>query len=157
MYEVYELWYSVSVNTISQWRAFVLSKFNKTKYKIHIPSPREHLVATRRKPTPQVCWLYMDFLITVFLYLLVTLALKKILGLVLASKSGLKVPFLPLLSAEVGHTRPRKFEFKQKGRQTAITICRGLSHPTGWAALPSDNILGRFFQGWRNPLMIYST
>jgi hypothetical protein len=29
-----------------------------------------------------------------------------------------------------------------------------LSHPTGWAALPSDDISGRCFQGWRNPLMI---
>jgi len=35
------------------------------------------------------------------------------------------------------HTQSRKFEFKQNGRQTAITICRGLTHPTGWAALPS--------------------
>jgi hypothetical protein len=42
------------------------------------------------------------------------------------------------------HIRPRKFEFKQKGRQAAISICRGLSHPTRGAALPSDNISGRF-------------
>jgi hypothetical protein len=60
----------------------------------------------------------------------------------------------PLLSAEGCHSRPRKFEFKQKGRQTAFTICKGLSQPTEWAALPSDNISGCFFQGWRNPLMI---
>ncbi len=32
-------------------------------------------------------------------------------------------------------------------RQTAITICRGLSHPTGWAALSSKNISRRFFKG----------
>ncbi len=35
-----------------------------------------------------------------------------------------------------------------------ITICRGLSHPTGWAALPSENMSQHFFQGWRNPLRI---
>jgi hypothetical protein len=103
--------------------------------------------------------------------------LKNILGLVLAWKSGLKVPFLPLwrscpsanysadwsgrvwqptadsndllapLLSTVGcHTRPRNFKFKQKVRQTSITICRGLSHPTGLAALLSDNISGRFFK-----------
>ncbi len=36
-----------------------------------------------------------------------------------------------------------KVRIQTKRSQTAITICRGLSHPTGWAALPSD-----FFQGW---------
>jgi hypothetical protein len=37
----------------------------------------------------------------------------------------------------------------KKVHQTAITICRGLSHPTGWswAALPSENISQRFFEG----------
>ncbi len=60
-----------------------------------------------------------------------------------------KWPFgAPLLSAQACHTWPRKFEFKHKGHQTAITICRGLSHPIGWAALPSDNISGHFFQGF---------
>ncbi len=34
-----------------------------------------------------------------------------------------------LLSAEGCHTRPRKFEFKQKGRKTAITVRRGLGTP----------------------------
>ncbi len=42
---------------------------------------------------------------------------------------------------------------KKKVRHTAITICRGLSHPTGWAALPSENISRYFFKGgktlWR--------
>ncbi len=89
----------------------------------------------------------MDFLTTVFLYLVVTLALKKILGLVLAWKSGLKVPFLPfgrscplktiLLSDLVGCDSPLR----------TILFSRGLSHPTGGAALPSDNISGRFFKG----------
>jgi hypothetical protein len=37
----------------------------------------------------------------------------------------------------------------QIGHQTAITICRGLSHPTGWAAQ-----IRAFFQEWKNPLMI---
>ncbi len=60
----------------------------------------------------------------------------------------------PLLLAEGCHAQPKKFKFKQKGCQTANTICRGLSHTTGRAALPSDNISGRFFQGWRNPLGI---
>jgi hypothetical protein len=32
-------------------------------------------------------------------------------------------------------------------RQTTITICRGLSHPTCWAALPSENISRRFYKG----------
>ena len=36
----------------------------------------------------------MDFLTTSFLYLVVTLAFKKILGLVWAWKSGVKVPLL---------------------------------------------------------------
>jgi hypothetical protein len=41
----------------------------------------------------------LDFLITVFQYLVVTLAFKKvIIGLVLAWKSGLKVPLLPSLA-----------------------------------------------------------
>jgi hypothetical protein len=35
-----------------------------------------------------------------------------------------------------------------------INICNGLSHPIGWAALPFENILRRFFQGQRNPLRI---
>jgi hypothetical protein len=29
--------------------------------------------------------------------------------------------------------------------QTASTICSGLSHPTGWAALTSENISQSFF------------
>ncbi len=68
-----------------------------------------------------------------------------------ADRNGLLVH---LLSAEGCHTRPRKFEFKQKGRKTVIIVRRGLSHQTGWAALPSDNISRRFFQGCRNPLMV---
>ncbi len=51
-------------------------------------------------PIPvRVCaehYLYLDFLTTVLLYLVETLALKKILGIVLAWKSGLKLPFLTL-------------------------------------------------------------
>ncbi len=35
--------------------------------------------------------------------------------------------------------------------QTAITICRGLSHMTGWAALPSENILQLCFHGAEKP------
>jgi hypothetical protein len=116
----------------------------------------------------------------------VTLALKKYIGLVLAWKSGLKVPFLPLgrfcplqtvlLGDLVGcdsplqivmafwstivvsrglsrHTLPGKFEFKQKGLQTAVTISRGLSAftPKRGIALPSDNISGRFFQAVEKP------
>jgi len=35
----------------------------------------------------------------------------------------------------------------KKVRQTAITISRGLSHLTGWATLPSENISRHFFKG----------
>ncbi len=31
--------------------------------------------------------------------------------------------------------------------RTAFTICRGLSHPTGWAALASETYHGIFFKG----------
>jgi hypothetical protein len=109
---------------------------------------------------------------------------KKSLGLVLAWKSALKVPLLPLrrycplqtilLSDLVGCDSPlqivmatwrtiivsrglshptQKVQIQTKRAPTAITICRRLSHPTGRATLPSDNIRG-FFQGCRNPLMI---
>jgi hypothetical protein len=30
--------------------------------------------------------------------------------------------------------------------QTVVNICRGLSHPTGWAALPSEHISKSFFK-----------
>ncbi len=53
----------------------------------------------------------------------------------------------PLLSAAGCHTRPWKFKYKKKVCQTAITICRGLSHPTEWAALPPENIYDGFFKG----------
>jgi hypothetical protein len=94
---------------------------------------------------------------------------KKILGLVLAWKSGLKVALLPLECScplqtillrglmrcdsplQIVMAIQCKFKFKQKGRQTAITICRGLSHPTGRASLPSENISGRFFSRVENP------
>jgi hypothetical protein len=56
-----------------------------------------------------------------------------------------------LLSADGCHNPPRKFEFKQKGSKTA----RGLTHPTGWAALPLITYQGVFFKGGKkNPLMI---
>jgi hypothetical protein len=32
-------------------------------------------------------------------------------------------------------------------RQNTIIISSGLSHPTGWAALPSENISRHFFKG----------
>jgi hypothetical protein len=101
---------------------------------------------------------------------------KKILGLVLASEIRPKNAFpafralLPMQTfLLIGCDSPlqiamafwrtlivsRKFELNEKGAQLPLLhICRGLSHPTGWAALPSDNISGCFFQGWRNPLMI---
>ncbi len=44
--------------------------------------------------------------------------------------------------------------FKFEARQMAITFFRGLSHPTGLEALPSENIPLCFFQGLRNPLRI---
>jgi hypothetical protein len=40
----------------------------------------------------------------------------------------------------------------KKVRQTIITICSGLSHSTGWAAQPSKDISGPFFQGQRGPI-----
>jgi hypothetical protein len=117
------------------------------------------------------------------------MALKKIVGLVFAWKSGLKVPFLPLgsscplqtillidlvgcdsplqiimaiwrsffpilkrakrplLSAEGYHVRHRKCKKTTMNKvcQMAVTICRGLSHSTGRAALPSENLTRRFF------------
>jgi hypothetical protein len=60
----------------------------------------------------------------------------------------------PTNGLEIRHPSTRKFDIKQIGPQSAITFCRGLSHPTRWAALPSDNISGRFFHGRRNPLMM---
>ncbi len=67
----------------------------------------------------------------------VTLALKKILGLVLAWKSGLKVPFLHLghsypmqtilLSDLVGCDSPLQIVMTFWG---TIIVIRGLSHPT---------------------------
>jgi hypothetical protein len=36
-------------------------------------------------------------------------------------------------------------------RQTASTICSGLSHPTGWAALPPENISQSFFSRVEKP------
>ncbi len=47
---------------------------------------------------------------------------------------NLKLAKNPFLSAMGCHTWPRKFKFK-KVHQTVFTICRGLSHLTGWAAL----------------------
>ncbi len=46
---------------------------------------------------------------------------------------------------------PGSSNFK-KVCQPAITICWGLSHLPGWAALHFENISRSFFQGWRNPL-----
>jgi hypothetical protein len=44
----------------------------------------------------------------------------------------------------------QKVQFKQKGRQTAITICRGLSHPTGRAALQMQMLNERCMEEeWR--------
>jgi hypothetical protein len=45
----------------------------------------------------------------------------------------------------------QQVQILKKVRQTAITICSRLSHLTRWAALPSDNIAQRFFQGQRYP------
>ncbi len=95
---------------------------------------------------------------------------KKILGLILAWKTGLKVPFLPLgrscplqnillcdlvgsdsplqiVMAFLAHhfcqqrtvtPDPESLNSNKKGRQTTISICRGVSHPTGWAVSCSD-------------------
>jgi hypothetical protein len=41
----------------------------------------------------------------------------------------------------------QQVQILKKVRQTAITVCSGLSHPTGWAALPSENISRLFFKG----------
>ncbi len=35
--------------------------------------------------------------------------------------------------------------------QTAITICSGLSHPTGWAELPSENLSQHIFSRAEKP------
>jgi hypothetical protein len=114
--------------------------------------------------------------------------LTKILGLVLALKSGLNVPLLPLgpscplqailLRDLVGFDSLLRIIMaiwrtflKFETRKTAIIVSRGLSnpsrkevqiqklvrpnaisglsHPTGWAALTSENISRRFFQGCR--------
>ncbi len=108
--------------------------------------------------------------------------LKKILVLVLAWKSNHKVPFLPLgyscplqtillsdlfrcdsrlqivmafwhtIIVSNGLSHPtQKVWIQMKGHQTAITI-RWRCHTR--LDVPSDDISGRFFQGWRNPLMI---
>jgi hypothetical protein len=96
---------------------------------------------------------------------------KKILCLVLIWKSGLKVRLLPLgsssplqtilLSDLVGCDSPlqivmafSKFFFKFDALESAIIVSSGLSHPTGWAALPSENISWFLFQGQKNPLRI---
>jgi hypothetical protein len=50
-----------------------------------------------------------------------------------------------LSSGGLSHQK-HKVLIQTKGCQTAITICRGLSHPTGWAALPSDNMSGGAFK-----------
>jgi hypothetical protein len=82
--------------------------------------------------------LYLDFLTTVVLHLVVTLAFqKKILGLVLVWKSGLKKPFLSLgrscpqqtilLSDLVGCDRPLQIVMAFWNN---IIVSRGLSHPT---------------------------
>ncbi len=105
---------------------------------------------------------------------------KKILGLVLTWKSGLKVLLLPLgrscplqtilLSDLIGFDSALQIVM---AIWPTIIVSRGLSHLTqtkmapnchyylqravtpDWrAALPFENICGRFFQGWRNPLMI---
>jgi hypothetical protein len=49
---------------------------------------------------------------------------------------------------------PESSNSNKKGAKLPLLFCRGLSHPTGRASLPSDNIAGRFVQGWRNPLLI---
>jgi hypothetical protein len=51
-----------------------------------------------------------------------------------------------IVSSGLPHQTQQVQIFK-KVRQTAITICRGLLHLTGWVVLPSENISGRFFQG----------
>jgi hypothetical protein len=85
----------------------------------------------------------MDFLTTVFLYLVVTLALTKNLGLLLNWKLGLKVPLLTLepscrlqtilLNDLVGCDSPLRIVMaiwrpflKFEACQTAIIVCRGL-------------------------------
>jgi hypothetical protein len=89
----------------------------------------------------------MDFITTFFLYLVVTLACKKILDLVLAWKSGLKVYLLPLgpscplqtilLSDLVGCDSPLQKDMavwhtflKFEAHRTTIIVSSGLPHPT---------------------------
>ncbi len=97
---------------------------------------------------------------------------KKNLDLVLAWKSDIEVPFRPLpcscplqtilLSDPVGCNSPLQIvmvtfwctiivsrglshpTLKVWIQTKRAPNCRGLSHPTGWAALPSDNIPGHF-------------
>jgi hypothetical protein len=42
-------------------------------------------------------------------------------------------------------------QIKKKVLQAAITICSGLLNPTGWAALPSEDISQRFFTRAEKP------
>ncbi len=58
-----------------------------------------------------------------------------------------------IVSSRLPHQAQQVQTFK-KVRQTSIIICSKLSHLTGWAALPSENIPWRLFQGQRNPFRI---
>jgi hypothetical protein len=42
---------------------------------------------------------------------------------------------------------PESFNSNKKGAKLPLLSAEGLSHLIGWAAVPSDNISGRFFKG----------
>jgi len=54
----------------------------------------------------------------------------------------------PVVRAAGCHTRPSKLKLKKSAPNYHYNL-QQLSHPTGWAALPSENISQRLFQGWR--------
>ncbi len=91
--------------------------------------------------------LYLDFLTTSFLYLVVTLAPRPSIGLEIRPQNDFTafralLPFYwvirsgVIVSSGLPHI---------KLHQTTITLCSGLSHPTGWTALPFENIDHGFF------------
>jgi hypothetical protein len=66
--------------------------------------------------------------------------------LIAGQLSGKKPPWVPSQGIELPYSKPTPTHYHLSYvAPTAITICNGLSHPTGWAALLSENISRRFF------------
>jgi hypothetical protein len=55
-----------------------------------------------------------------------------------------------------GLSHPESLNSNKKGAKLTLLSAEGCHTLDGqdWAALPSDNISGSIFQGWKNPLMI---